>query len=68
MTRTIAEIDFIAALTALSKRYGVIIDGCGCCGSPGITTAKPHDKIDAPGSQYALDSGASSEVKWIPEE
>lgn len=25
---------FAAELTQLSQKYGIIVEGCGCCGSP----------------------------------
>ena len=31
------EENFIKELTALSKKYKVIIGGCGCCGSPYVS-------------------------------
>ena len=27
-------LDFLAELTELSKKYRILIGGCGCCGSP----------------------------------
>lgn len=29
--------EFLRELTKLSKKHGVAIDGCGCCGSPFIS-------------------------------
>ena len=33
--------EFIRELTKLTRRTGVIIGGCGCCGSPYLTVEKP---------------------------
>lgn len=33
--------DFLKDLTKLTRRTGVIIGGCGCCGSPYLTVEKP---------------------------
>lgn len=32
---------FVKELTELSKKYGVYISGCGCCGSPFLTDKAP---------------------------
>ena len=29
---------FLAELTELTKKHGIAIGGCGCCGSPWITS------------------------------
>jgi hypothetical protein len=31
------ETDFLKELKALYEKYGMIVDACGCCGSPYIT-------------------------------
>lgn len=33
--------EFLEELTALTKKYGIYIDGCGCCGSPYLTEGEP---------------------------
>lgn len=31
------EEKFLAELTELSRKYGIVISGCGCCGSPDLS-------------------------------
>ena len=34
---------FLEELTALTKRFDIKIDGCGCCGSPFLEEETEHD-------------------------
>ena len=43
------EAGFLKELTEVSKKYGLVIGGCGCCGSPFIVDIKKNkDYLDAP--------------------
>ena len=33
---------FLKELTELTKKYGIYINGCGCCGSPYLTEDEPE--------------------------
>lgn len=48
---------FLQELTALSDKYDIYIDGCGCCGSPWIKdkrTGKEYDFLTY-ANQYEVD-------------
>lgn len=48
---------FLQELSALSKKYDIYIDGCGCCGSPWIEdkrTGKEYDFLTYK-NQYEVD-------------
>jgi hypothetical protein len=50
---------FLLELTTLTRKYGVSIGGCGCCGSPWLdSTIIPTD----PRAGYSMTSGC---VKWV---
>jgi hypothetical protein len=34
--------EFLVELSALSQKYGIMIEGCGCCGSPALLEIKPE--------------------------
>lgn len=34
--------EFLTGLSALSQKYGIKIEGCGCCGSPALVQIKPE--------------------------
>lgn len=34
---------FLRELSELSRKYGIAIDGCGCCGSPWLYDADGED-------------------------
>ena len=51
---------FRAELTELSRRHGIAIAGCGCCGSPWV------EKINDPDGRYDLeDPTIGSTVMWV---
>lgn len=52
---------FLIGLEKLSRETGVIIAGCGCCGSPWLDTIDPQTEFEEAG--YGSDR--LSEVAWI---
>jgi hypothetical protein len=51
---------FLIELTALSKKHGIAVDGCGCCGSPFLNT------IDSAPDEagYAINPGELNDLRW----
>ena len=57
------EREFLIGLTELTRKTGIEICGCGCCGSPTLNAA---EGLGRPESGYAQCSGqCDSEVKWV---
>ena len=50
---------FLAELTELSKKYSVVIYGCGCCGSPSL------DAMTMPNGHYECSDNYSDNLAWI---
>lgn len=62
---TIKIMDFLRALVELSHQHGVMVHGCGCCGSP-IITAIGEKKLDGGYSFGLSDDGLIiSNVDWM---
>lgn len=56
---------FLTALTELSREHGIVIGGCGYCGSPFLMDFV-SDFLD-PGGQYHLEPRMAG-IRWISKE
>lgn len=53
---------FLQDLTELSRKHGVYVDGCGCCGSPSL------DLVEIEGRYMTYEEALEksySEVTWV---
>jgi hypothetical protein len=53
---------FLEELTALSKKHGLIIWGCGCCASPSIEELESEEKE---GYSYSTEGTFCGKLEWI---
>ena len=55
---------FLAELTELTRKYNIVIRGCGCCGSPGIDRFSPGwiDDKDFDNYRYVLGPRTGGEI------
>ena len=53
---------FLAGLTELTRRYGIEIVGCGCCGSPSLAETKD------PGKYVNDEQAYGAELKYVTED
>lgn len=56
-----AEKKFLIGLEKLTRETGIVIGGCGCCGSPFLNTLTDIERGDEAG--YGL--GFDGEVCWL---
>jgi len=61
MTLEEREKAFLLELTALTRKHGLCIAGCGCCGSPSVDELTPEDLVPEAGYGY----GYTGQVVWI---
>lgn len=60
MAKNLKNVDsFLRELTALSQKYGIVIGGCGCCGSPLLM---PTPKKEEEG--FYLVDGGNECLEW----
>jgi hypothetical protein len=57
------EADFLADLTALSRKHGIVVTGCGCCGSPSLVEAGSDDY--AVDGHYSTDTDSRLDFDWV---
>jgi len=50
---------FLMDLEDISRKHGIIIEGCGCCGSPGLALMEHH----GPDCGYGTDG--KREIVWL---
>ncbi len=57
----------IADLTALALRTGFVINGCGCCGSPGLESYSADGLRELGSGSYLVSVSLSSaeELEWV---
>jgi hypothetical protein len=56
------ELAFLVGLEKLTRETGIMIGGCGCCGSPSLDTATAEELCDE-SAGYGF--GYAGEVTWI---
>jgi len=57
------EREFMIGLTELTRKTGIVIGGCGCCGSPWLQDADANTALEDQRSGYGY--GFQESVSWI---
>lgn len=51
---------FLEELAGLTRKYGLKVWGCGCCGSPELVKLEPEEF----GEEYEYNAGYQGELDW----
>ena len=56
---------FLSELTELSKKYKVVVSGCGCCGSPYLVDIEQHECEGHYSQEEEETEPSSSDLQWV---
>lgn len=56
--------DFLKELTELTKKHGIYIGGCGCCGSPYLGPTDKTTECDINSEDITIDGLCYDELTW----
>lgn len=56
--------NFLKELTALTQKYKIQIEGCGCCGSPWLSEVSIKNKAIGYEVQADLDGRKHTKLTW----
>lgn len=56
------KVEFLLGLAKLTRETGIVVDGCGCCGSPSLYNAD-QGTLQSASAGYGY--GYAGEVAWI---
>jgi hypothetical protein len=52
---------FLIDLEAISRKHGIVVSGCGCCGSPNLEPMTDEDRAETAAGYGA---GGSCDFSW----
>mgnify|MGYP006908387118 CR=1 FL=1 len=56
--------NFVSELEALTRRTGIVVGGCGCCGSPYLYPLSTEDHIEDGGYTCYTEENWADQLRW----